>query len=332
VKKYFQSGIILVLVLWLIGALIYLPWIGPSLTTAARALLADPAHAGVFAKVNVSFSGQEATLIGPVATAEERAAAIDLIGKKLRLKAWLSGGINPVTAVHDKKLIVDPVNAPPRPRSWLIVSLFGGSQRIDGVLRSEAERLELLEKIAAKLPAPTIPLNNQVMIDAKALPVRDWAATLANLPDLTATAADQSALAISACDGTWTPLPADADNGKITAALPASTIPDNQLNSALTKLRAWKPPTPEELQRQATQKAAAEAAAAKTKADEEAAAAKAKADETQLKEAEEAIAKADEEAKVKAEDEAKVKAKADEDAKAKAAADAKPKAQKKPLK
>ncbi len=289
----------LVLILWLIGALIYLPWMESNLTVAAKALLADPAHAGVFANVKeVSFSGQQATLKGAVATPEEKAAAIALIGKDLRLKAWLTGSINPVTAVHGDGIEVNPAKAPYRPRPWLIVSVFGPNQRIDGELNRFDLRLELLEKIAAKLPAPTTPLNNQVLIDAKALPVGDWAATLATLPDLTATPANQSTIAVSACDGTWTILP--ADNEKIAAALRTTTIKDHQINSALDKLRKWVPPTPEELQRQATQKAT-----------EEAAAAKAKADEAHLKAAEEAIAKADEEANAKA---AAAKAKADEEA------------------
>jgi outer membrane protein OmpA-like peptidoglycan-associated protein len=260
VKKYFQSGTILLLILWLIGTLIYLPYMEPKLNDAAKALLADPEHAGLFANVRVKFSGQEAKLTGWVATAEEKTKATAIIANDLRLQGWFTGAINPVTAVHNKELGIDPKY---RPRPWLIVAVYGGNQRIDGVLNTPDQRLQLLTTIAGKLPPPTLPLNNQVMIDEIALPAPDWDATIAALPDLTATAPDQAAVAVSPCDGHWSTLPATAGNAEIATALKATSVKDNEISNALAKLRAWKPPTPEELQQQATKKAAEEAAKAK---------------------------------------------------------------------
>jgi outer membrane protein OmpA-like peptidoglycan-associated protein len=101
------------------------------------------------------------------------------------------------------------------------------------------------------------------MIDEIALPAPDWDATIAALPDLTATAPDQAAIAVSPCDGHWSTLPATAGNAEIATALKATSVKDNEISNALAKLRAWKPPTPEELQQQATKKAAEEDAKAK---------------------------------------------------------------------
>lgn len=270
-KKYFQSGTILLLILWLIGALIYLPYMEPKLEDAAKAVLANPDHAGLFANVKVTFSGQEAKLTGAVATADEKKKATAIIAKDIRLKGWFTGAMNPVTAVHNDQLAIDPERAPTRPRPWLIVAVYGSNQRMDGVLNTPDQRLQLLATIPGKLPPPTLPLNNQVVIAENALPTAAWDATIAGLPDLTATPPDQATIAVSACDGHWSTLPATASNEEIAAALHATGIKDHEIAHALAKLRSWKPPTPAELQQQATRKAAEEAAAkAKAKAEEEA--------------------------------------------------------------
>ncbi|MEI7910475.1 MAG: BON domain-containing protein [Verrucomicrobiota bacterium] len=264
-KKYFQSGIILVLILWLFGVLIYLPSIEGKLQEAAKVKLAAD-KGGVFAQVKAEFDGQEATLSGSVATAAEQAEAKALIEKHLRLPGWFTGTMNPVTGVINK-IAVDPEKAPFRPRPWLIVTLFGGNQRIDGVLPSAAQRLDLLTALATKLPPPATPLNNQVSIAETALPASNWDSTQASIPDLSSTPKEQSAIIASACDGKWASFPAAASNAEIAAALTASKVPANEITHALTKLRAWKNLTPEELKQQADEKAAAEAAAkAKDKA------------------------------------------------------------------
>lgn len=265
-KKYFQSGIILVLLLWLLGALIYLPSTEEKLTAVAKAKLAESGHNGVFAKVVAEFNGQEATLTGAVATEVEKADAQKLIETKIRVPGWFNATMNPVTAVHNK-IAVDPENAPFRPRPWLILTLFGGNQRLDGVLQSSPQREALLAAIPAKLPPPATPLNNQIAIAETALPATAWDATEANIPDLTATPKEESVIAVTACDGKWTKFPPGAANAEIAAALKASKVPDNEITHALAKLRSWKNLTPEEIKQQAEQKAAEEAAAkAKTDA------------------------------------------------------------------
>ncbi|MCX6874262.1 MAG: BON domain-containing protein [Verrucomicrobia bacterium] len=285
-KKYLQSGIILLLMMWLVGALIYLSSTEDKLHAAAKLKLEDTKNDGVFARVQVQFKGQEASLSGPVATPEEKAQAEALIKTKIRLPGWFTANINPVTAVHNQ-ITIDPEHAPYRPRPWLIVSLFGGNQRVDGVLKSPEQRQELLVAIAAKLPAPTTPLNNQISIAEKALPCADWDATHTGIPDLSATPQGQSTIAVSPCDGQWSTFPATVSDLEIAAALKSSKVPIMEITHALAKLRSWKNPTPEELKQQADRKAAdaaaadaaaAKAAAAKAETETDAAKAKAKAD------------------------------------------------------
>jgi len=265
VKKYFQSGIILLLVLWLLGALFYLSSTEVKLGEAAKQKLQSSDNGGAFALVKAEFKGQEATLSGPVATAEDKAKAESIIGKQILLPGWFTSTINPVTAVHNH-IAVDPENAPFRPRPWLIVSLFGGNQRVDGVLQSADQREVLLSAIAAKSPAPSTPLNNQLSIAVNALPATNWDATHTGIPNLTATPKLDATIIVSACDGKWSVFPATVSNAEIATALKASHTEDNEITHALAKLRSWKPPTPEELKQQADQKAAQEAAD-KAKAD-----------------------------------------------------------------
>lgn len=259
-KKYFQSGIIILLVLWLFGALIYLPSTQDKLLAAAKPILAHADNEGIFAQVKVEFKGQEATLTGPVATAEEKSQAGKLISTRVRLPGWFTSAINPVTAVHNR-ITVDPENAPPRPRPWLILSLFGDNQRIDGILKSATQRQDLLTAIAAKLPPPASPLNNQISIAENSLPCPNWDATHTRIPDLSATPNDKPIIAATDCNGKWTTFPASVSNTEIAATLKASSIRDYEITHALAKLRTWSPPSPQELKIKADQKAAAEAAA-----------------------------------------------------------------------
>ncbi|MEI7956099.1 MAG: hypothetical protein WCJ66_13100 [Verrucomicrobiota bacterium] len=263
-KKYFQSGIILVLILWLFGAMIYLPSTETKLQEAARVKLAA-AKGGVFAKVSAEFSGQQAILTGAVATAAEKAQAQELIENHVRLPGWFTGNMNPVTGVTNH-IAVDPEHAPFRPQPWLILTLYGGNQRLDGVLPSAGQRQDLLSTIVSKLPPPVTPLNDQIAVAETALAAANWEATQAEVPDLTATPKEDRAIAVTTCDGKWSSFPATATDAEIAAALKASKVPENEITHALAKLRSWKNLTPEEIKQQAEQKAAADAAAkAKTK-------------------------------------------------------------------
>lgn len=261
VKKYFPSGIILLVVLWLLGILIYLPSTEDKLHAAAKLVLQQSEHGGIFAQVKAEFKGQEATLSGAVATAAEKVRATELIESQVRIPGWFNSTMNPVIPPVHNEIVVDPEHAPFRPRPWLIVSLFDGNQRVDGVLPSADQRQDLLTAIAAKLPPPATPLNNQISIAQTTLPPANWDATTGKLPDLSSVPPDEFTIAVTPCDGKWTRLPGTASNADIAAALNASKVPDNEITHALAKLRTWKKLTPEELQQQSADEAAAKAKA-----------------------------------------------------------------------
>jgi hypothetical protein len=269
VKKYLQFGSVLVLLLWLGGTLIFLPSTEDRLTRAAKLVLADLDGDGrsdlrnAYTSVSVSFSGQEATLHGLVSTEEDKARAAELIATKVKADGWLNGHLNPVTAVHNR-IEIDPAKAP-RPQPWLVVTLYGGNQRIDGLIASPDQRQELLDLMQKKLPAPAVPINNQLMTDETALPISDWAAALAGFPDLTTHPQDRSLVVAGRGDGTWTQLPPEVSTEDLAKAIGNATG-TNEINHALGKMRAWKYPTPEELKQAAEAKAAAEKAAAEAKA------------------------------------------------------------------
>ena len=126
VKKHLPSGIILLLLLWLIGILIFLPSTEDKLNAAAKTLLQKSENGRAFEQVKAEFKGQEATLSGAVATADEKAQAENLIRTGISLPGWFTSKMNPVIPPIHNQIAVDPENAPFRPRPWLILSLFGG--------------------------------------------------------------------------------------------------------------------------------------------------------------------------------------------------------------
>ena len=144
VKKYLQFGTVLVLLLWLGGTLVFLRPTEDKLTAAARLVLADLDQDGrndlrnAYTAVNVAFSGQEATLRGMVSTEEDKKEAEKLIRTKVKVDGWLNGHLNPVTDVHNR-IDVNPSKAP-RPQPWLVITLYGGNQRIDGLIASPDQR------------------------------------------------------------------------------------------------------------------------------------------------------------------------------------------------
>ncbi len=268
-KKYAQFGIVLLLLVWGAGILIFLNSTESRLTTAARVLLADPDGSGKtsvtnpYQDVRVTFSGREAILRGVVTSQADKEAVVKLIGEEVRVKSWLNSHLNPVASVRSNELKVSSDEGP-RPKPWFILSLYGGHQRLDGLAGDPDQRFELVEALAAKLPAPAIPLNSQVMIDPKASSLENWAATLEALPDLSGHPQDRSLILVGSGDGTWTELPPEATDEAVAAALKNSAPQVAQISSALRKLRDWKYPTPEELEEQRQAKLAdIEAAAAK---------------------------------------------------------------------
>lgn len=271
-KRYFQFGIVLVLLLWLVGILIYQGSTEKKLTAAARNLLADPEGDGKssltnpYQDVTVKFDGQHATLGGNVSSEKDKVEVVKLIAEKVRVESWLNGHLNPVMAVHADALTVNPKDGP-RPRPWFILSLFGGNQRLDGLCGDPQQLDDLIKALAAKLPAPVPPLtfNPQVLIDEKAMPLDKWDESIANLPDnLKEHPNDRSLILVRAGDGTWNPLQPEATDEAVAAAFKGSAPDTSDIFLALKKLRAWKYPNPGQLEAQRQQNAAAvEAAAAK---------------------------------------------------------------------
>jgi hypothetical protein len=72
VKRSYFGCLILFLLLWVAGVAFHLPGTQRDLAIQTRAWLDRPEYDGVFDKVVVSFSGQEATLTGAVARDEEK--------------------------------------------------------------------------------------------------------------------------------------------------------------------------------------------------------------------------------------------------------------------
>ena len=157
-RKYFFRALIFVAILWALGAWWYLPRTEESLNKAAQEKLEAAEHHSAFKQVKPQFSGQEATLTGVVATADEKELAAKLVGEKIRLPNKRGANYNPVTAVHNE-ISVDPA-ATGRKSEWLLVTVQPSGQRVDGWVRSPAQITEFLEKLGPKLPAGVLPKTN----------------------------------------------------------------------------------------------------------------------------------------------------------------------------
>jgi len=234
-KKWYLLGLLVVLLLWLAGAFILLPATEKALTTAATTALADPVHQQAFDAVKVSFSGQEALLTGEVASHSDRQAAEALIANDVRLGSIL----NPVIAVRNA-IVVSDEYALKHPKPWLMVLLTPTGTTVSGVLPKSEDREAATKALGASLGAPGAALVNQIKSAPELSNIRpapDLAATLASrdVADLAARAkADarlRSAIAISACDGRWTLLPAETGIAGIATALGRAN-PDLSLVSA----------------------------------------------------------------------------------------------------
>lgn len=234
-KKWYLLGLLIVLLLWLAGAFILLPSTERALTTAATSALADPEHRLAFEDVKVMFSGQEALLTGEVASQADRQAAEALIAQKIRL----GSSLNPVIAVRNA-LVVSDEYALKHPKPWLMVLLTPNGPTVSGVLPKAADREAATKALGASLGASGAALVNQIKSAPELSNIRpapDLTATLASrdVADLAARAkADarlRSAIAISACDGRWTLLPAETGIAAIATAL-GSAHPDLSLVSA----------------------------------------------------------------------------------------------------
>lgn len=157
---WFYFGGAIVAVIAVFTAVWRLPATERELTHLARHALAhSPAD---FSQVQITFSGQEATLTGKVATQALKDQATATIARGLRAKSGLAKGQNPVTAVHND-LRVDPYlhesetpdaqNAQP---GFLILAKSGNHVFCFGKVPDEFAKDEVLSAAAKRFPQATI--------------------------------------------------------------------------------------------------------------------------------------------------------------------------------
>lgn len=243
VKPSYFSCLILFLLLWFTGVALHLPGTQRNLALQARELLGKAEHDGVFDKVIVSFSGQEATLTGVVAREEEKALVEKIVREQVRLRDHQPQR-NPVTAVHNR-VAVDAAAAPARRHVWLLVAVYGSQKRIEGVLKFPAQRQELLEKMEQRWPSANAELReraNQVIVDERAWPATDWDQTLQALPDFPTLLAGKNGLeraliAVTTGDGKWQTFAPSTTDAEVAAALASARVSLRDVELALNDFR-----------------------------------------------------------------------------------------------
>ena len=242
-KRAYFTCLIFFLLLWFTGVALHLPGTQRDLALQARQLLAKTEHDGVFDKVIVSFSGQEATLTGVVARDEEKLLLEKIVREQVRLRDQQPQR-NPVTAVHNR-VVVDAAAAPARRHVWLLVAVYGSQKRIEGVLKFPAQRQELLEKMEQRWPSANAELReraNQIIVDERAWPATDWDQTLPALPDFPALLAGKSGLeramiAVTTGDGKWQTFPPSTTDAEVAAALASARVSLRDVELALNDFR-----------------------------------------------------------------------------------------------
>jgi hypothetical protein len=240
IRSYFGC-LILFLLLWFSGVALHLPQTQRDLAIQTTKLLNQSQHDGVYDKIVVTFSGQEATLTGAVAREEEKLSLENIVRNQVRLRDDQPER-NPVTAVHNL-VEVNPAAAPHRNHVWLLVAVYGSQKRMEGVLKSPIQRLAFLEKIEKLRPAQDAAGRdraNQIIIDERAWPASDWDKTLANVPDFSARATAQqnhSLIAISTGDGQWQTFDPSASDAAIAHALAHAGVSERDVTLALNDFR-----------------------------------------------------------------------------------------------
>ncbi len=220
------------------GSFIYLPSTQKNLAKAAREQLQRKTYDGIFDNVVVSFSGQEATLKGAVATAEEKSQVEKIVRDDIRLADQFPTR-NPVTTVHNL-VEVNVDKAPFRQSPWLIVSVYEQQQRVDGYVKSAPQSAQFFSSLATL--SPNRATNNQVMVVEKSLPLSDWEKTITAIPhfaELTKGKQGKAAAVIAAtnCDGVWKTFTADSSNEEIADFLAPSKVSVDVVNRAVKDLR-----------------------------------------------------------------------------------------------
>lgn len=229
--------------MWFFGVAMHLPGVQRDLAKAARSLVDDATYDGIYQNVTITFSGQEATLTGSVATEDEKILLGNIIREQVRLRDEQPLR-NPVTAVHNH-VRVDPATAPQRHATWLLVAVYGSQKRVEGVLKSPSQRHALLEKLEQLWPSPDPTSReraNQIIVDERARPADDWDKTLSGVPDFSSElqekrGRDRALIAVTTGDGQWHTFAPSAGDKEITAALSAAHVSIREVTLALHDFR-----------------------------------------------------------------------------------------------
>lgn len=132
--------------LWLIGALVCLPYLQRDLETAAKDLLSQqPALRHRMDGLQLVFDGQQARLTGSVRTQEDRSRVESTVRDLVRLPAPLSFGLgrhlNPVSTVHSEVEVI------PSPPGWLLLAADGTHARLLGTAATPLEARDLAHSV-----------------------------------------------------------------------------------------------------------------------------------------------------------------------------------------
>ncbi len=231
-KKWIWLGLAGVVVIWALSAGIMLPAVQSKLQAAAIVELAKPQYTGAFDDVKVSFSGQEATLTGTVASQAEHDLLTSVIGSTMRTP---DSSLAPVTAVYNSVGVAYELSRQ-RPKPWLLLARYNGQGVIAGVLPADLKDKAvkaLTDKLAgAKVTAQ---LNAKLGSDGKVRPAADAATTL------DAKAVPQVAdgqVAVTAVDGQWVSLKITSKDTEISDALSSANVDSSEVVEAMAPIRA----------------------------------------------------------------------------------------------
>lgn len=140
---------VMLLILWLIGALVCVPRLQQELAAAAQtALSQQPTLTSRLGRLQLTFDGQQAHLAGKVRTPQDRNGIESAVRDLVRAPTPLSGGLglrlNPVSAVRND------VEVAPYPPGWLLLAATGPHARLLGAAASEFEARDLTRSVQEK--------------------------------------------------------------------------------------------------------------------------------------------------------------------------------------
>lgn len=231
-KKWIWLGLAGVIVIWALSAAVTLPAVQSKLQAAAAAELARPEYTGAFDEVKASFSGQEATLTGRVASQAEHDQLTTVIGSRMRTAG---SSLAPVTAVYNSVGVAYELQRQ-RPKPWLLLARHNGQGVIAGVLPPELKDKAvkaLTDKLAGAKVTPQI--NTKLASDSKPRPALDANATL-DAKAVPQVADDQ--VAVTAVDGQWVLLKVTSKDTEISDALFTANVDSGEVVEAMAPIRA----------------------------------------------------------------------------------------------